>query len=35
MKNFGLIKNFKKNEKINYLENNKNLSNIRVLFKVK
>jgi len=35
MKNFGLIKNFKSNEKINYLENNKNLSNIRVLFKVK
>ena len=34
MKNLGLIKNKKNSVKINFLESNKNLSNIRVIFKV-
>ena len=34
MKNLGLIKNNKNRVKINFLESNKNLSNIRVIFKV-
>lgn len=34
LKNFGLIKQFRNKEKIDFLKNDNNLSNIRVLFKV-
>ena len=34
MKNFGLIKQFRNKKKIDFLKNDNNLSNIRVLLKV-
>ena len=34
LKNLGLIKQFRNKEKIDFLKNDNNLSNIRVLFKV-